>query len=344
MVRVTHAKTLDEGGLLSVTIAVTERRHRSIVAGISYKTDEGPGAKVSWEHRNLFYGGERLRLSGAVSDFTRAVEGGFRKPGFWRDDQSLRINIRIAEDRPDAYTSRSLRCSALIDRELTKEVTVGGGLAFKTSKVTQLEDEESFNLLSVPVYFDWDTTNDLLDPTRGGRLALQLAPYQDVIETDLVFVKGMLTASRYLAVSTRPSLVLAGQIAVGAMTGAQRDAIPADERFYAGGGGSIRGYPYQSVGPLEEGEPLGGRSLLELSMEVRWQLSEQLGLVTFLDGGSAFSGTGLDSSEELRWGTGAGMRYFTPIGPVRLDIGVPLNRRSGVDDSFQLYVSLGQAF
>jgi translocation and assembly module TamA len=344
MVRVAHAKTLDEEGRLAVTISVLERRHRSIGAGIGYKTDEGPGAKVSWEHRNLFHGGERLLLSGAVSDFTRAGEGNFRKPGFWREDQSLRINMRIAKDEPDAYTSRNFKSSVLIDRHVTDALTLGGGLAFKTSKVVQLEDEERFDLVSLPLHCDWDTSSDLLDPTRGGRLAVQFAPYQDLVDTGLFFIKGMVTTSRYLAISPAPSLVLAGQIAVGAMTGAERDAIPADERFYAGGGGSIRGYPYQSVGPLEGDDPLGGRSVLELSMEVRWHVSEQLGLVTFLDGGTAFSGTGLDSSEKIRWGTGAGIRYFTPIGPVRLDIGVPLNRRSGVDDSFQLYVSLGQAF
>lgn len=343
-VRITHGKTIDEGDLLDIAIAVTERRHRSVEAGVSYKTDEGPGAKISWEHRNLFRRGERLNLSATASDFTQAAEGEFRKPEFWRDDQSLRFNLRLAEDQPDAYTSRNLRCSVLINRDLTRGVTVGAGLAFKSSRVVQLEDEESFKLLSLPLHFDWDKSNDLLDPTRGGRLSVQLAPYYDTAKTNLAFVKGLVATSRYLELLTKPSLVLAGRLAVGIIRGATREAIPADERFYAGGGGSIRGYPFQSVGPLEAGEPVGGRSLLELSTEVRWKLTDRFGLVTFLDGGSAFAGTYLDTGENLYWGAGVGMRYLTPIGPLRLDIGVPLNRRPEVDDSFQIYVSLGQAF
>lgn len=344
IVRVTHAKALDEAGRLPIAIAVSERRHRSVGAGIGYKTDEGLNVKTSWEHRNLFSGGERLRLSAGASDFTRAAEGEFRKPAFWRDDQALRLSLRMAEDQPDAYTSKSLRSSVLIDRDLTTRLTVGAGMAFKASRVVQLEDEEHFSLVSLPMYMEWDTSDDVLDPTRGGRLSLQLAPNQDIVETDLSFVKGLVTTSRYVQLSRVPSLVLAGKLALGAITGSERDAIPADERFYAGGGGSIRGYPYQTVGPIEQDEPLGGRSLLEISMEVRWKITEQFGLVAFWDGGSAFRGTRLDSGEDLRWGAGAGLRYFTSVGPLRLDIGIPLNRRPDVDDHFQLYVSLGQAF
>jgi translocation and assembly module TamA len=128
------------------------------------------------------------------------------------------------------------------------------------------------------------------------------------------------------------------------MVGASRDAIPADERFYAGGGGSVRGYPFQSVGPVEGDEPLGGRSLFELSTELRIKVTDRIGLVAFLDGGTAFETTSPDFSEDLRWGTGLGIRYFTPIGPFRLDVGVPLNRRPEIDDSFQIYVSLGETF
>ena len=131
---------------------------------------------------------------------------------------------------------------------------------------------------------------------------------------------------------------------MGATTGAERDEIPADLRFYAGGGGSIRGYSFQSVGPLRQNEPLGGRSLFELSVEFRMKVFDSIGLVAFMDGGSVFEDTFPDFDEPLRWGAGLGFRYFTPVGPLRLDVGVPLNRREDMDDRFQIYVSLGQAF
>jgi translocation and assembly module TamA len=128
------------------------------------------------------------------------------------------------------------------------------------------------------------------------------------------------------------------------MKGADRDEIPADERFYAGGGGSIRGYPFQSVGPLVGTTPVGGKAVFETSIEARFKITSKFGFVVFTDGGSAFSEALFEQGENIRWGTGAGLRYYTPIGPLRLDIGIPLNRREQIDDSFQVYISIGQAF
>ena len=343
-VRVLQGQTLDDKGRLPVTIAVKERKHRSISGGVSYKTDEGPGATISWEHRNVFHRGERLGVAASVSDITRAAEGGFRKPYFLRDDQSLRLSLRLAEDQPDAYVSRSLKSSALIERELNTQMKLGGGLALKTSEVDQLGDQESYGLFSIPLHFDWDTSDNFLNPTRGGRLAVQCAPAYNAMGPAFGFVKGHMSITRYLPLQQAPRLLVAGRMAFGAMGGTSFRSIPADERFYAGGGGSIRGYAYQSVGPLEGGVPIGGRSLLELSLELRLKLTENLGLVSFIDGGSAFESALPDLGDGVLWGSGLGIRYFTPIGPLRLDVGVPLNRRENIDDSFQVYVSLGQAF
>jgi translocation and assembly module TamA len=343
-VRVAPEQTLDDKGGLPVTIVTRERKHRSIRGGISYKTDEGPGATISWEHRNLFHRGERLGFAAGVSDIMWAAEGGFRKPNFLRDDQSLHLSLRLAEDRPDAYTSRSFKSTALIERALSTQMKLGGGLAFKTSKVEQMGDEQRYRLLSIPLHLDWDTSDDFLNPTRGGRLAIQCAPTYNTLEPRFGFVKGKVSLTRYQGLLQEPLLLLAGRAAAGFMPGAGHQSVPADERFYAGGGGSIRGYAYQSVGPIEGETPLGGRSILELSLELRVKLTETFGIVGFIDGGSAFKSAFPDFAEHTLWGTGLGIRYFTPIGPLRLDVGIPLNRRENIDDSFQLYVSLGQAF
>ena len=188
------------------------------------------------------------------------------------------------------------------------------------------------------------TGDDLLDPTRGGRLFLQVMPFYDIMGSDSNFIKGYTSYRHYVPIMKKPMLTLAGKVSIGVIEGKGLESIPADERFYAGGGGSIRGYAYQSVGPMVAGDPIGGRSLIELSAELRIKFTDHLGLVGFLDGGSAFADTIPDSSQDLRWGTGMGLRYFTPIGPLRLDVAVPLNRRSGIDDNFQIYISLGQAF
>jgi len=344
MVRVVPEETLEAVGRLPITITVAERRHRSVGAGISYKTDEELGVKMSWEHRNLFHGGERLTLSAHFSDFTRAAEGTFREPHFRRREQSLVVNSRLAEDCPDAYTSRSLRSEVIIERDLGKDMTGSAGLGFKTSRVEQLDEEDTFNLLFLLLGFNRDTSDEPLDPRQGGRLAIQLAPYYDTEDKDFAFLKGQIDLSRYMELLASPSLVLAGRVAVGAMTGASFEEVPADKRFYAGGGGSIRGYPYQSVGPLEDGEPIGGRSLLEISTELRLKVTDRIGLVSFLDGGSAYEDSSPDVGDHVRWGAGLGLRYFTPIGPFRFDVAVPLDKRSDVDDDFQIYVSLQHAF
>ena len=343
-VQVKTGETIDEKGRLPVFIKVKERKHRTIKAGVSYQTDEGPGGEVSWEHRNLFGRGEYLGVALNGSGIVYAAQGEFRKPEFLRRDQSLLFNLRGADDHPDAFTSRNINSELLVERLLMKGMSLSPGLAFRVSQIDQLDQEESFGLLSVPIRFKWDTSEHLLDPTHGGRLSLQAAPYYDTFSGDLGFVKGYASLSRYVTISKKSSLVLAGRAVLGVMGGAERDAIPADIRFYAGGGGSIRGYPFQSVGPLRGDDPIGGRSLIELSAELRLKVTRNIGIVAFVDGGSAFEAVFPNFEEDLLWGAGVGLRYFTPIGPLRLDVGFPLNRRKDIDDPVQIYVSIGQAF
>jgi translocation and assembly module TamA len=343
-VRVLKEQELDEKGRLPVVISATERKHRSVGAGISYKTDEGPGATALWEHRNLFREGERLTLSGTASGITASAESIFFKPYFLRPDQSLRLLLRLAEDQPDPYTSRNISASASVARHLTERLRVSAGLGYKASRVEQLGIRESFTYLFLPLDAEWDGSDDLLDPTRGGRLGFYLVPFYDPSGKDPEFLKSRIRYRHYLKPFSAYPFVLAAGLSLGSITGAERDEIPADERFYAGGGGSIRGYSFQSVGPFRQGLPVGGRSLLEIALEARLKFTERLGLVAFLDGGNAYVERLPDLDETLRWGCGLGFRYFTPVGPLRLDVAFPLNRRPEVDDRVQIYVSLGQAF
>jgi translocation and assembly module TamA len=249
----------------------------------------------------------------------------------------------LKTENPDAYESTSFDVTSQVERLFSKQVNGAMGIGVRISKVEQFGDDQRTELLYLPLRLDWKTTDQPLDPTRGGWLTLDLAPYQDVSDRELRFFKAYGRYSRYVLLLD-PTVLLALKGVVGTIGGATRDDVPADLRFYAGGGGSIRGYPYQKVGPLEEHEPKGGRSLVEVSAEVRFKVTEKIGLVAFLDGGNAFSSAFPDPGEKLRWGAGGGIRYYTPLGPLRLDVGVPLERREGIDDPFQVYISLGQAF
>lgn len=343
-VHVSPGEGIEDDGTIPVIVSVKERKHRSVSAGVSYRTDEKLGVKFSWENRNLLGEGERLGLTTTFSDLTYAAEGMFRKPSFYREDQALTLTSRLAKDNPDAYTSVNLTNTGLVVRDVTKALKIGGGLGFKQSRVEQLGLEDHFSLLFLPAQLAWDRSDDLLDPKRGGRLGIQVAPYKDLIEEDLSFVKGKLNYGHYLRILGSPSMVLAGRVSMGVVSGQERMEIPADERWYAGGGGSVRGYPYQTLGPLSGLTPTGGKSLFEVSLENRVKITERFGLAFFVDGGNAFAGLTPSSEEKLFWGAGTGLRYFTPIGPFRVDVAFPLDRREDIDDSFQIYVSLGQSF
>ncbi len=343
-VRVLREDELDEYGRLPIVVELKERTPRSAGIGGSYRTDEGFGGKVTWEHRNRFGRGERLNISGTMTEIGYAVELGLRKPDFQVLDQTIRMTLRIAEEETDAFTSRNYGASILLDRQVTRRLAVGSGLAFKYSEVEQRDIHDRFSLVYFPSHMDWDTSDDILNPGRGGRLTLRGAPYLDVSDTDLHFLKGRAGYARYIRVLRRPEIILAGRAMVGSIVGVSNDNIPADERFYAGGGGTVRGYPFQTVGPLDGDVPIGGRSLFVLSGEVRMRATEQLGFSIFADGGSAYENTMPQIDEDILWGAGIGLRYFTPIGPLRMDIAVPLDRRRDIDDKFQIYVSIGQAF
>jgi translocation and assembly module TamA len=332
-------------GQLPVTVNLRESKHRSIGVGAGYRTDEGLGGNVSWENRNLFGNGERLQITLDGSFIGAHLIGNFRKPDLWRRDQALIAGSELAYDNTDAYQSRSASTRIGLERQLAKGMTISAGPAFRAADVKDVNgDKDIFGLVSLPVLWQWDRSNNKLNPTKGGRLMVQNEPFVDVLGKDLVFNKAQASYTHYLQVLDQPGVVLAGRGAFGTLVGATREEVPADLRFYAGGGGSVRGFKFQSAGKLDDDhKPLGGRSLVELSGEVRLRLTETIGAVAFVDAGTAFGPSVPDFSETLRVGAGPGVRYFSPIGPVRLDVGFPVNPRPS-DDAFQVYVSLGQAF
>jgi translocation and assembly module TamA len=184
----------------------------------------------------------------------------------------------------------------------------------------------------------------LLDPTRGFRLSGRISPEISAHGGSFTYGRMQFDASAYRPVSDR--VVVAGRVRLGTIIGAGVFDIAPSRRFYSGGGGSVRGYGYQQLGPKDmEGDPIGGRGLAEFALEARIRLSQfggNFGVVPFFDGGSLTTEV-LPDFADWRFAAGLGVRYYSSFGPIRLDVGVPLNRQKG-DGPVAVTVSLGQAF
>lgn len=346
IVQVNIGTELDDQGRVPVTYDVTPRLHRSIGGGLGYQTDIGFDVHAFWENRNLFGAGERLRAEAIWGQSDQEITLTFRKPDIFVPRLALLAEAGAASTHTDAYDSDSVRAGTGLEYAFTEHVTGTLGVAYRYARIKEKdEDEQTYGLISFPATLDWDFSDNLLDPSTGGRVKLFGSPYFDTLGIGTRFYKTQLTHTRYFSLIDEHRLVLALRGSLGAMDGASRNDIPADERFYSGGGGSVRGIGYQLAGPLDDDdEPLGGRSLTEFSVELRSRFTESIGGVAFLDGGSVFDNAFPDFEDALRLGTGVGLRYITPIGPLRFDIGVPVDRRRGVDDAYQFYISIGQAF
>jgi translocation and assembly module TamA len=342
--KINLAEAVDAEGRLPVTIDVLEAKHRSVGFGAKYSTGEGAGVETFWEHRNFFGRGERLRVTATAAQIEQMLDGAFRKPNFLQRDQALLANLAVRHANTDAFDEVSAASFAGLERPLGENWTVTGGLANEYLVIDDDDGERTFLLFGLPGTARRDTTDNLLNPSKGTRLTLSLTPWVGTLDESLTWLNGFTSGSAYYAIDQEARFVLAGRGKLGVIVGEDTAALPANKRFYAGGGGSVRGYEFQKVGPLDDDDdPLGGRSVIEVGAEVRARVTESVGLVPFIDGGMVYDDAYPDFSEEILWAAGLGVRYFTAIGPVRFDLAFPLNGRD-VDDSFQFYISIGQAF
>lgn len=346
--------------IIPVIIHVKESLHRSIKASLGFDTDTGVTIGTTWTHRNYFTSGEKLSVEGALTGVGPLLDIKFNKPSFYRSTQSFVANIKLQNEDTDAYDSTSFNMGAGIERKLIKGMKISLGLAFRYSQITDktgdnnldnaafvkknIDSSQNFSLLYLPIKFTLDFSNDIFEPDKGGKFLLQGAPFMDM-QSDLNFARIYASYIHYLKVFSAPKIVLAGRTAIGQIFGTDVYNLPADERFYSGGGGSVRGYGYQLIGPLDRNNnPMGGNALLEFALESRINITQSIAAVLFVDAGSTYSSDLADGSSDILYGAGMGLRYSSPMGPLRADFAVPVNPRESVDDSFQLYISIGQAF
>lgn len=373
-----------ENGEVLVTFDLTERKHRTLKAGIGYESNEGPMLISGWQHRNFLHRGQILDIESQWGEFKQNVTGSFKVPHFLDREQTLLLNSELLNEQRESYHSKFSEVGISLNKKLRKYFSgdIGSKLEYSVvSEPVSIEQNqnnenpdfvptqdrsENYLLLSLPVGLNYNHTNALLNPRKGWSVSLNTQPFVDLENTNRLFTKTTFSTSVYLSASEwfwKP--VLAMRAATGSISGISLSEVPAHHRYYVGGGGSVRGYAYQDIGDLNiiDGEDIsasGGLSFSEISVEARFELNKSWGFVIFYDGGYAYSKERQpEFGKDFLYGAGLGIRYFTSFAPIRFDVATPLDQRcikngkitpcstsdaETYDDSVQIYISIGQAF
>jgi translocation and assembly module TamA len=341
--------------IVDLAVALEPAPMRTIAASAGYGTGEGIRVEASWQHRNLIGPEGAVTLRGVVGTREQVVAANLRRNNFGERDQVLTALVAASHVERDAYQANTFQIGAGIERQSNliwqKKWTWSVGAELITSDERDVDiasgttRRRTFFIGALPATLSYDGSNDLLDPTSGFRLSGRFSPEASLQNGFFGYSKAQIDGSFYQPVTD--TIVIAGRARFGTIIGADRDRIAPSRRFYAGGGGSVRGYGFQRLGPRDPifVDPIGGRSLAEFSLEARVRtglFGGALGIVPFIDAGNIYTSS-TPQLDDLRFGAGIGVRYHTTFGPIRVDVGTPLNRRSG-DDRIAVYVSLGQAF
>ena len=359
---------------LPVVFEVQERKRHAVNLTAAYSSDLGGSGGATWTDRNVFGNAEQLTLGASLINWGGSDTTGLgynltaqlSKPDFRRPDQTLQFNLSALQQNLIAYDQTAQIGSVTLSRKLSAEWSVGAGLSLEKEKIYQQFEHLYYTLVAIPLTAKYDSTalpNPLSDPLHGIRATISVAPTESLGRPDATFVIIQTSAATYLDLArfdwSAPSRsVIAVRGLVAEAYGASQFSLPPDQRFYGGGSATIRGYEYQSVGPTFGAPPAtpanphpavpnppiptGGTGLAAMGVEYRQRLWSNFGSAVFVDGGkvskdpSPFEG-------RTSVGYGAGVRYYTPIGPIRLDIALPVHRLPG-GDALEVYVGLGQSF
>ena len=348
----------DAGNRVPLTFIVHEAKRYTVGVSAAYSSDLGGSAGFNWGDRDVFGNGEQLTTSvHAINLGGSATTGlgydaiiGYAIPDFRRRDQTLSFQLRGLRQALQAYTQTGETAGASLSRKLSGLWTLTAGVTFEHEIIDQVGVGYKYNLGMLPLTASYDSTelaSPLMDPTHGFRISLNVTPtyaYGVTGKTYIVLQGSISTyydAHRLIGSDPPGRTVLAARAISGVALGATQFSLPPDQRFYAGGSGTVRGYRYQSIGPQFPNTdiPMGGTNMQAVNLALRQRVGTNFGFVAFVDSGGVSSPSG----SVYGVGVGTGVRYYTSIGPIRFDIAVPARRLPG-GDTFEIYIGLGQAF
>ncbi|WP_339915034.1 autotransporter assembly complex family protein [uncultured Brevundimonas sp.] len=340
-------------GLRPIIVTLTDRPRRILEAGATFSTAEGSGVDVIQTHYNRFGRADTLRYQARLANIDSRIGADLSLPHWRRPGRTLTLSGALVNEDTNAYRRTAATISANLRQRLGRTSWMSYGVGLDAGRY----DESRFDpLTAAPINFNRDLviltgrasayidrSNNPLDPTKGWRMSISAQPTAVSGQGTTGFLRTEAQATAYMPLQADGRTVLAGRLRLGSILGGQELAVPSDRLFFSGGGGSVRGYAYQGVGPrLPDNTPRGGLSLFESSVEIRRDIGNNIGIAAFVDAGSVGFQTAPDLAN-LRYAAGMGVRYKLPFGPIRADIAFPLDKRAG-DASFQLYISIGQAF
>jgi translocation and assembly module TamA len=342
------------GETVDLNVRLTPAPTRTIAGELGYGTGEGARLEASWQNRNFVNPEGALALRGVAGTREQLAGIQFRRANYGARDRVLDLQLAASNSNFDAYEARTIRLLASLERQSniiwrkTWTWSVGAELLATDERGIfedpLIEETRRFFIGALPVNLGYDRSDDLLNPTRGFRAGIRLSPEISAHGGSFAYARTQFDGSAYLPVAG--TTVLAGRVRLGRIFGADAPSIAPSRRFYAGGGGSVRGYGYQRVGPRDfEGDPIGGKTLTEFGVEARFRLGAfggNFGIVPFFDGGHLTNRV-TPGFNGWQFGAGIGVRYYSSFGPIRIDVGTPLNPREG-DGPIAVAVSLGQAF
>ena len=346
-VRLADGAAPDANGVAArdVIVELTERERQTVALGASVSSSEGVGLDAEWELRNFSGWADSLTVSGLLATLERRVKTTYRLPHIGKYGRILEVSGEVEDFETDAFDQSGANVSATLTEQISRRVRASIGVEAGYASV--LEASERFVALNRRDLFilsgtgtaEYVGVRDILDPVNGIRGRVMFEPGFTWGDTNIAFARMTAEASAYSDFGT-DNLVGAIRGKVGTIAGPS--GAPPDRAFFAGGGGSVRGYEYQSLAPRDATGLITGRSLIETSFELRYRASDTLGYVAFIDAGAA--GSNVEPPiDDMKFGAGLGLRYYTAFGPLRADLAVPLSNVEGAGD-FQVYISIGQAF